>query len=147
MRKYLTQMLDEINTDPSKIDSYKDDFLMKVIAAHAFLEDYKMIIPEGEPPFKPAVEPMGMAPTNLFNECKRFYVFCRKDLTPTKRESLFISLLEGIHPEEAKVLIALKDQKLGKLYPKITHKLVGQAGIIPYEDSKPKKQKQPVASS
>jgi hypothetical protein len=147
MRKYLTQMLDEINTDPSKVDSYKDDFLLKVISAHAFLEEYKMILPEGEPPFKPAAEPMGMTPTNLFNECKRFYVFCRKDLTSSKRESLFISLLEGIHPDEAKVLIALKDQNLGKLYPKITHQLVGKAGIIPYEDSKPKKQKQSAKAS
>jgi hypothetical protein len=59
------------------------------------------------------------------------YVFTRKDLTPIKRESLFISLLEGVHPEEAKVLIAMKDQKLTKLYPKITHKLVSDAGIIP----------------
>jgi hypothetical protein len=39
--------------------------------------------------------------------------------------------LEGVHPEEAKVLIAMKDQKLTKLYPKITHKLVSDAGIIP----------------
>lgn len=147
MRKYLTQMLQEINDDPKKVDEYKEDFLLKVISAHSFLPDYKMKLPEGEPPFKPAAEPMGMTPTNLFNECKRFYVFCREDLTSIKRESLFISLLEGIHPDEAKVLIAVKDQKLGKLYPKITHQLVGKAGIIPYEDSKSKKQKQPATAS
>jgi hypothetical protein len=39
--------------------------------------------------------------------------------------------LEGVHPDEAKVLIAVKDQKLNKLYSKITHKLVSDAGIIP----------------
>jgi hypothetical protein len=39
--------------------------------------------------------------------------------------------LEGVHPEEAKILIAVKDQKLNKMYPKITHKLVSDAGIIP----------------
>lgn len=131
MRKYLTQMLEEINKDPKSIINHKDDFLLKVIFAHAFLPEYKMDLPEGEPPFKPAAEPMGMTPTNLFSEARRMYIFCRKDLKAIKRESLFISLLEGVHPEEAKVLIAVKDQKLTKLYPKITWKLVSDVGIIP----------------
>jgi hypothetical protein len=56
-----------------------------------------------------------------------------------RRESLFIGLLEGIHPTEATVLIAVKDQKLQKLYPKITHKLVSDAGIIPAPVEKEKK--------
>jgi hypothetical protein len=47
-------------------------------------------------------------------------------------------LLEGIHPEEAKILIAVKDQKLQKLYPKITWKLVSDAGIIPAPAKKEK---------
>lgn len=142
MRKYLTQMLQEINDDPKAIANYKDDFLLKVIAAHAFLPTYKMLLPEGEPPFKPAAEPMGMTPTNLFTEARRFYVFCRKDLSNIKRESLFVSLLEGIHPQEAKVIIAVKDQKLGALYPKITWKLVSDAGIIPKPPEKEKKTKE-----
>lgn len=139
MRKYLTQMLQDINDNPKNIQNYKDDFLLKVIGAHAFLPDYKMLLPEGEPPFKPTAEPMGMTPTNLFSEAKRFYVFCRKDLTPLKRETLFIGLLEGIHPEEAKIVIAVKDQKLQKMYPKITHKLLSDAGIIPAPVAKEKK--------
>ena len=144
MRKYLPEMLDAINKDPKTVVQYKDDFLLKVIAAHSFLPDYKMILPEGEPPFKKSDEPLGMTPTNLFNECKRFYVFCRKDLTALKRESLFISMLEGVHPSEAKILIAVKDQQLGKLYPKITWKLISDAGIIPApkEDTKRKKTKE-----
>ena len=55
----------------------------------------------------------------------------RQDLKPIKREGLFIGLLEGIHPTEAAILIAVKDQKLQKMYPKITWKLVSDAGIIP----------------
>lgn len=131
MKKYLTQMLTEINDNPKAIENYKTEFLLKVVFAHSFLPNYKMKLPEGEPPFKPASEPMGMTPTNLFSEARRFYVFCREDLTPMKREGLFISLLEGIHPDEAKVLIAMKEQKLTKMYPKITWKLVSDAGIIP----------------
>jgi hypothetical protein len=90
-----------------------------------------MLLPEGEPPFKPADQPVGMCDTNLFLEAKKMYVFMRQDLKPIKREGLFIGLLEGIHPTEAAILIAVKDQKLQKLYPKITWKLAADAGIIP----------------
>lgn len=145
MKKYLTEMLDEINKDPKAIETYKTDFLLKVILAHAFLPNYKFNLPEGEPPFKPAAEPLGMTETNLNVECKRFYnVFCNANVKPIKREALFIGLLEGIHPEEAKVIIAVKDQKLTKLYPKITWKLASDAGIIP---APPEKEKKPPKSA
>ena len=137
MKKYLTQMLAEINDNPKAIENYKTEFLLKVVFAHSFLPNYKMKLPEGDPPFKPAAEPMGMTPTNLFSEARRFYVFCREDL---KREGLFISMLEGVHPDEAKVLIAMKEQKLTKMYPKITWKLVSDAGIIPAPEKKVAKQ-------
>jgi hypothetical protein len=130
MRKYVTVMLGEINEDPSKIELYKNDAALRIILMHAFVPEKKFILPEGEPPFKPAAEPMGMTPTNLFSELRRMYVFLRADLTPLKRESLFISLLEGVHPEEAKMLIAVKDQQLHKLYPKINRKLLEKAGLL-----------------
>lgn len=130
MRKYVTQMLDEINADPSKIELYRDDAALRLILAHAFVPEKKFLLPEGEPPYKRSAEPMGMTPTNLFSELRRLYVFCRADLTPIKRESLFISFLEGVHPEEAKMLIAVKDQELHKLYPKINRKLLEKVGLL-----------------
>lgn len=130
MRKYVTQMLDEINSDPKAIEKYKTDAALKLIFEYAFDPSKKFILPDGEPPFKPAPEPLGMTPTNMFSEVRRMYVFCRADLKPIKRESLFISFLEGVHPTEAKVMIAVKDQELTKLYPKITHKLVHEAGMV-----------------
>lgn len=138
--KYLTELLKEINDDPTSLAKNKDNFLLKVIFAHAFLPAYKFLLPEGEPPFKPAAEPLGMTPTNLYVECKRFHnIFCKADVKALKREALFIGLLEGIHPEEANILVAVKDQKLTKLYPKITWKLVSDAGIIPAPPEKEKK--------
>jgi len=130
MRKYVTQMLDDINNDPKMIEQYKGDGALRLIFEYAFDPAKKMILPEDAPPYKPAAEPMGMTPTNLFSELRRLYVFCRADLKPIKRESLFVSLLEGVHPIEAKMLIAVKDQTLHKLYPKITHKLVYDAGFL-----------------
>mgnify|MGYP006271961537 CR=1 FL=1 len=130
MRKYVTQMFEEVNKDPKTIDLYKNDAAFRAIAEYAFDPEKKFILPEGDPPFKPADEPLGMTPTNMFTEIRRLYVFCRKDLTAFKRESLFISFLEGIHPTEATLMIAVKDQKLTKLYPKVTRKLMEGAGIV-----------------
>jgi len=42
-----------------------------------------------------------------------------------KRESLFIDLLESIHPEEAKLVCSVKDKKIP--YKGITKKLVKEA--------------------
>jgi hypothetical protein len=130
MRKYITQMLDDINADTKAIENYKNDAALKIIFEYAFDPEKKMNLPEGAPPYKLSVEPLGMTPTNLFSELRRLYVFNRADLTPFRRESLFVSLLEGVHPTEADMLIAVKDQALSKLYPKITHKLVYESGFI-----------------
>ena len=139
MRKYVTQMFEEINADPDKLALYKDDAAVRIILTHAFVPEKKFILPEGEPPFKPAAEPLGMTPTNMFSELRRMYVFCRADLTPFKRESLFISFLEGIHPTEAALMIAVKDQELHKLYPKITRKLLEKHGLLTPKEKKEQK--------
>jgi hypothetical protein len=130
MRKYIPQVMEEINDDPSTITKYKDDAAIRLIFEYAFDPEKKMILPEDAPPYKVAAEPLGMTPTNLYNELRRLYVFCRADLKPIKRESLFVSLLEGVHPSEAKILIAVKDQTLHKLYPKITRKVAEGVGFV-----------------
>lgn len=140
MRKYVTQVFEEINSDPKLIEQYAKDpvynNLLKIMLEYAFIAEKKWDLPEGTPPFKPAAEPLGMTPTNLYGELRRLYVFNRTDLKPIKREGLFISLLEGIHPSEAELVIAIKDQALTKLYPKITRKLVVDAGLIPAAEKK-----------
>lgn len=142
MRKYVTQVFEDINSNPKLMEQYAKDpmysVLIKTICEYAFDPTKKWVLPEGEPPFKVAAEPMGMTPTNLYGELRRLYVFTRTDLKPVKREQLFISLLEGVHPDEAKLLCAVKDQTLSKLYSKITRKLVTDAGILPPVEKKAK---------
>lgn len=130
MAKYLTEVLDEINSDTKILDNYKNDQALKYIFEYAFDEDKKMDLPKGEPPFKKDGAPIGMTPANLRMETKKFYVYLRKDLSSIRKEQLFIGLLEAVHPSEAALLIAIKDQKLHKLYPKITRKLLENANLI-----------------
>jgi hypothetical protein len=129
--RYITEILDEINNDPKMIEKYKGNAALRLIFEHAFLEEKKFALPDGEPPYKKDAAPMGMSPGNLYQEVRRLYVFCRTDLNPIRKETLFVQLLENIHPREAELVVAVKDQKLTKMFPKVTHKLVADAGFIP----------------
>ena len=131
--KLITELLEDINADTSKIEQYKTNGALKLLFEHAFNPEKKFNLPEGDPPFKADAAPIGMSPGNLHMEMRKLYIFCREDLTSLRRETLFIQLLENIHPSEAKVVLAVKDQKLTKLYPKITHKLVYEAGMVSVE--------------
>jgi hypothetical protein len=118
-----------------------------MIFEYAFDPAKKFILPEGDPPFTPTAEPLGMTPANLYQELRRLYVFCRADLSPLKREGLFIAFLEGIHPLEAKLILAVKDQELPKLYPKVTHKFAYDNGFIDFEPAKAVAKKTPKKAS
>jgi hypothetical protein len=143
MQKYIPELLSEINEDPSKLKLYAGDAALNYVFKHAFDPSLKFILPEGNPPYKKDSAPIGMTSAILKQELKRFYVFCRADISPIRRETLFIQLLESVHPSEAEVLLAIKDQKLHKMYKKITHKLVAEAGFqVPPVPEKPKKEKE-----
>jgi len=133
-QKYIPEILEEINKDPKKINDYKDDAGIDLVFKYAFHPNGKMLLPEEDPPYKPDAAPLGMSRAVLRHELTKLYVFCRKDLTNIKREQLFINLLESVHPTEAKLLIAIKDRTLDKMYKKITKKLVTEAGFIPPEE-------------
>ena len=131
MKRHIVEILEEINADPKKIEDYKNNAALKVLFEYAFLPDKKFILPDGDPPFKPDPAPFTMNPSTLIMELRKLYLFLRSDLKPIKREQLFIQLLESIHPSEASIVLAVKDQKLPKLYKKLTRKLVADAGFIP----------------
>lgn len=130
-RKFITEILEEIDKDPKKIVEYKNNEIVKTVFNFAFRPQGKMLLPDGDPPYKEDAAPMGMNPANFAMECQKFYVFCKPDLKQLRREQLFLQLLENLHPKEAKLVLAIKDQNLTKLYKNITHKVVHDAGFIP----------------
>jgi hypothetical protein len=123
---YMPEILDALTKDPKKAAAYKEDFAFKTILKCAFDKDYAFALPDGAPPFKPAEQPLGMTTANLRSEARRFYIFTKfSDVQQRlRREQLFVQILESIHPSEAKILIAVKDQQLDALYPKITAEFV-----------------------
>jgi hypothetical protein len=146
--KLITELLDEINKDPSVITKHAGNGALRLLFEHAFDPAKKFNLPEGAPPYKEDAAPIGMSPGNLHMEMRKLYIYCRTDLTAIRRETLFVQLLEGIHPSEAKLVLAVKDQELTKMYPKITHKLVHDAGMVAVaptakKEKAPKKEQAP----
>ena len=67
--------------------------------------------------------------TTIRREFKHFYHFIKggnDSINSIRRESMFINILEGLHPLEAEILILVKDKKLDTKY-KITKEIVSQA--------------------
>lgn len=124
MQKYLPELLTEINNNPALLETMRNDSALTVLFRYAFVPENKFLLPEGNPPFKPDAAPIGMSMGTLRQELKRLYVFCRADISSVRREDLFVQLLEAVHPSEATLLLAIKDQTLTRLYPNITHQLV-----------------------
>lgn len=132
MTKFLTEMLEEIAANKDAVQKYKDSTALKLFLSYAFLPENKFVLPEGEPPYKPDAAPLGMCPTNLMQEIRRLYIFTKaKDLYPARREQLFIQLLETVHPTEAKLLLATKDQNLIGLYPGLDVEALKSVGLLP----------------
>ena len=62
-------------------------------------------------------------------EYKKFYNFCKggnPSLSNLRRETMFINILEGLHPLEAEILILVKDKNLETKY-KISKEIISTA--------------------
>ena len=86
------------------------------------------LLPEGAPPYTPNEAPAGTEHTKLEHDARLLFHFFKggSNIPSLKRETMFVQMLEGLHPDEAKVVIAAKDKKLNKRY-KVTKACVSEA--------------------
>ena len=108
--------------------------VLQQILKYALDPSIKWKLPEGEPPYNP--RPYDDTQAMLYQEARRLYLFIEggnDNLTPIRREQLFISFLESIDKEDVKLMVAAKDKKIP--YKGITAKLVNTAfpGLISQE--------------
>lgn len=92
-------------------------------------ESVESELPEGEVPYTPNEAPSGTEHTLLAKEYRILYNFVKGgnyDISKTRKEMMFIQLLEGLHKDEAELLCLVKDKKLGTKY-RITHAVVKDA--------------------
>lgn len=140
MQKGIFEILQEASekkTEKEKIESlrqHEDNNVLKTILAGAYYEGVKWNLPPGEPPYKPC-DPVN-AENFLYGETKRLYLFCEggASLSNLRRETLFVEMLESVHPEDAKILLAMKEKKLP--YKGLTKSVIAKAfpGLVEDEE-------------
>lgn len=92
-------------------------------------ESVVSLLPDGDVPYEPNDAPAGTEHTVLEHEYRKLYLFFKggsSSLKQSKRESLFVQMLEGLEKSEAVALVLAKDKNLQKKY-KITKACVEEA--------------------
>ena len=131
---FMNEILDlvsEQKTTANKVKilkEYETDAL-KALFVWNFDESVISLLPIGDVPYKPNDNPLGTDHSSLRREWKNFYVFVKggnDSLSTIRRETIFIQMLEGLHPDEASIIILVKDKNLSDKY-KVTKDVVSEA--------------------
>ena len=87
---------------------------LRTILQLAFDSRVKWLLPEGTPPYKPC--PYLDQDGALYSELRKFYIFVDNprapEMTKAKREAIYISMIESLHPDDAILVNMVKDHKL-----------------------------------
>ena len=87
-------------------------------------------LPKGTPPYMANEAPAGTEHTGLESESNKLWHFVvggDNTLSKTRKETLFVQILEGLHKDEAVVLVGIKDKKLHNMYKGLTASVVKSA--------------------
>lgn len=107
---------------------YYDSPALRSVLIWNFDDAVQSAVPEGEVPYRPNDAPIGTEHSKLIHEWRKFNYFVKgiNDIAQTKRETMFIQLLEALHESEAELMCLVKDKQLHKRF-KITKVVVQDA--------------------
>jgi len=134
MKLLISEVLQKVSNAKTKakkielLQQHNTDAL-RMLLIWNFDESVISELPAGEVPFTANEAPVGTEHTVLEKEARLLYNFVQggnNGLQQSRRENMFIQMLEGLHKDEANVLCLVKDKQLGKKY-KITKACVTEA--------------------
>jgi len=134
MKLLISEVLQKVSNAKTKAEKIKllnqhNSPALRAILIANYDESVISMLPEGEVPFEANDAPKGTEHTVLEKEYRKLYLFFKggsSSLKQSQRENLFIQMLEGLHEDEAQLLILVKDKALGKKY-KLTRACVEEA--------------------
>ena len=127
----ILELVSEQKTDAKKVailKEYECD-IIKSLFIWNFDDSIISLLPEGKVPYKPNENPLGTDHSSLRREQRNLYMFVKGGndaLSTIRRETIFIQMLEGLHPKEADIVIAVKDGALEDMY-NISYEVVEEA--------------------
>jgi len=99
-----------------KVLKENESWALKDIIRGSMDSKIRWNLPSGEPPYKAAN--VGSHATNLLRENEKFKYFVKGgagDRLPSyKREQIFLGVLEGVHPDDARLVIDMIQKKTPK---------------------------------
>lgn len=136
-KKLVSQIFEEVSKISARagkiaeLQKYKEEMAVVAMLKYTLDPKVKFDLPEGAPPYKES-EDLIDDPGTLYREIRKmnYFITGKSNIHPIKRETLFIQMLESLHPEEAKLVLSMKEKKMP--YKGITLKLVQEAfpGLI-----------------
>ena len=103
---------------------------LRMILKSSFDPKIEWSLPEGDVPFRVNDAPEGTEHTMLISESRKLFHFIKggnNQINQTKRETMFVQMLEGLQENEANLLIAAKDKKLHQVYKGLSENVVREA--------------------
>ena len=131
---FMSEILELVHKQRTKakkvqvLKQYRDDALTAVLIWN-FDPSVTSALPDGDVPYTPNDVPEGTDHTSLRREWKNLYHFIKggnDELSGLRRESMFVQMLEGLHPKEADLICLVKDKRLTDKY-KVTYEQVKEA--------------------
>ena len=133
MRLLMHEVLQKVSNAKTKKEKIKllqeyNTNALRMLLIINFDDSVVSLLPPGNVPYTPNEAPEGTEHTILEKEARLLHHFFKggSNVSQTKRESMFIQMLEGLNQGEADVLVKAKDKKIGKRW-KITKACVTEA--------------------
>ena len=133
---YVHEVLKLVSEAKTRDDKRKalwdnNSLALRDVLKGSFCDDIVWTLPKGNPPFE-EVEP-GKELSSLEQQTKKLRYFVKggpgDSLKAPKRESMFIDILSSIHPEDAKILLIMKDKNMVGQYKGLTKKLAAETFV------------------
>ena len=112
-KQFVFEVFEEVAKKRPTIDKVKvlrenDHWAVKDIIRGTYDDNIQWSLPKGQVPYTASEE--YNAPSNLLTQNEKFKYFAAGSkwgakMTKSKKESLFIGLLEGIHPKDAELVV------------------------------------------
>jgi hypothetical protein len=133
-KSYVHEIFSVVSTERTKakkiqiLQQYNENFIKSVLIWN-FDETIVSVLPEGEVPVEAKEDADKNPSTTIRKEWDKFYNFVKGGndaMNRLKKETMFINILEQLHPGECEVVCLVKDKKLTDKY-NITKELVSEA--------------------
>ena len=128
----ILEKVSKVKTKKQKVDILRehDHQSLRMVIKSSFDPKIEWALPEGEVPYTRNEAPEGTEHSSLSYESRKLYHFIRggnSKINQSKRETMFVQMLEGLHESEAKLICNAKEKKLHQTYKGLSANVVREA--------------------